>query len=134
MKPKYLFALLLIIGAAVSLLSSCKDSITATQIDTTIIPSSNVSFAKYIQPVINLKCVSCHGINETDGGVNLTTWAGVTDPSIVTKGFPDNSPLVWSVEGKAGFTMPPAGSSYLPFNTNQVNGLKTWIKEGAKNN
>ncbi len=116
--------------------SGCKDSVTGDQINNTIIPSSNVSYSKYIQPVLNLKCISCHGNGEVDGGVNLTTWANTTaDPSIVFPGKPDNSILVWCLQGRAGVSpMPPLDSPYQPLNTNQVNGVITWIKEGAKNN
>ncbi len=135
MNSKYIFTLLF--AAVVSIiLISCKDTVTADQLDNTVIPSSNVSYSKYIQPVFNLKCINCHGGGETDGGVNLTTWSGTTaDPSVVSRGFPDNSSIVWCVEGKPGVSpMPPVGSPYKPFTTNQVDGLKTWIKEGAKNN
>ena len=135
MYSKYLIAFLFVIAASIFFMS-CKDSITANQLDNTVIPNSNVSYSKYIQPVFNLKCINCHGNGETDGGVNLTTWAGATaDPSVVFPGFPDNSSIVWCVEGKPGASpMPPVGSPYKPFTTNQVDGLKTWIKEGAKNN
>jgi hypothetical protein len=30
--------------------------------------------------------------------------------------------------------MPPLGSSYPALTQNQVNGVKKWIEEGAKNN
>lgn len=114
----------------------CKDSITANQLDNVVIPSSNVSYSKYIQPVLNLKCTNCHGNGEIDGGVNLTTWSNTTaDPNVVFPGYPDNSSLVWAVEGKPGVSaMPPLSSPYKPLTANQVQGVKTWIKEGAKNN
>ena len=134
---KKIFLLISILFPIVSFFFwGCKDTVTADQLDSTIIPSSNVSYSKYIQPVFNLKCINCHGSGETDGGVNLTTWAGTTaDPSVVFPGYPDNSSLVWCVEGKPGVSaMPPVGSPYKPLTANQVDGLKTWIKEGAKNN
>ena len=114
----------------------CKDTITGDQIDKVVIPSSNVSYSKYIQPVLNVKCINCHGVSETDGGVNLTSWANTTaNPNVVYPGYPDNSSLVNVIEGSAGFPpMPPLGSPYASLTTNQVNGVRTWIKEGAKNN
>ena len=114
----------------------CKDSITADQLDSVVIPDSNVSYSQYIQPVFNLKCINCHGNGQVSGGLNLTTWSGtVADPSVVFPYKPDNSSLVWAIEGKPGVSaMPPLGSAYKPLTTNQVNGVITWIKEGARNN
>ena len=44
-----------------------------------------------------------------------------------------NSQLVWSIEATHGRPrMPPIGRTQLT--TNQINGLKRWILEGAKNN
>jgi hypothetical protein len=35
------------------------------------------------------------------------------------------------IEGRLGERMPPGG---YPLNQNQINGLRAWIAEGAKNN
>lgn len=112
----------------------CDD--TDSNIDDIIIPDSNVSYSKYIQPVFNVKCVNCHGVGVTEAGVDLTTWSGtVADPSIVFPGAPDNSRLVWTIEQRPGFPpMPPLYSQYRPLTQNQINGVKTWIAEGAENN
>jgi hypothetical protein len=112
----------------------CDDS--STEIDRKEIPDSNVSFSQHIQPVFNIKCVNCHGVGITEAGLDLTTWSGtVADPSIVFPGQPENSRLVWSIEGNpAVMPMPPPGSAYLPLTQDQVEGVKTWIKEGANNN
>ncbi len=112
----------------------CKDS--TTSIDDTQIPSSNVSYSKHIQPIFNIKCVNCHGVGTTEAGLDLTTWSGtIADPSVVVPTEPDNSKLVWTIEGRPGFPpMPPVGSPYKALTLNQVQGVKTWIAEGAKNN
>jgi hypothetical protein len=112
----------------------CDD--TSTNIDDKEIPASNVSYSQHIQPVFNIKCVNCHGVGTTEAGLDLTTWSGtVADPRIVVDSLPDNSVLVWTVEGRPGFPfMPPIGSPYRALTQNQINGVKTWIKEGAKNN
>ncbi len=128
-----LFILLL---GAVTFFWGCKDTVTADKLDSIVIPSSNVSYAKYIQPVLNLKCTNCHGNGQVDGGVNLTSWSNTTaDPNVVFPGKPDNSSLVWAIEGKPGvYIMPPPSSPYKPLTNNQVQGVITWIKEGAKDN
>jgi hypothetical protein len=68
-----------------------------------------------------------------DGGVDLSSWAGVTNPNILVVGNSETSILVWTVERRAGFApMPP--TPLLPLTPDQIRGLKTWIDEGAKNN
>ena len=117
------------------MIPDCKDSVTAGQVDTIVIPSSNVSYIKYIQPVFTTKCINCHNDQVSDGNLSLTSWAGTTlDRSIVFPGSPQTSRLVWSIQAQSGASpMPPPGSA-PPLNTNQINGVITWIKEGAKNN
>ena len=118
--------------------SGCKDTVTGSDnIDNIIIPSSNVSFAKYIFPVFNTKCATagCHDDGTRAGNLSLTGWANATvDPSIIFPGHPENSKLVWAIEGQPGVApMPPIGF-VRPLTPNQIQGIKTWIKEGAKDN
>jgi hypothetical protein len=117
-------------------LIDCDNAVNSNDIDNIVIPDSNVSYSQYIQPVFNIKCVNCHGVGITEGNLDLTTWSGtIADPSVVFPGEPENSKLVWIIEGRAGFPpMPPIGSPYLPLTENQIKGVRTWISEGAKNN
>jgi hypothetical protein len=114
--------------------AGCKDQ--GLDVDEREIPSSNVSFSQHIQPVFEFHCVPCHNNQTLNGGLSLESWAAVTaDPSVVFPGDPETSKLVWSIEGRAGVPfMPPIGSPYRPLNQNQINGVKTWISEGALNN
>ncbi|MCF8241185.1 MAG: hypothetical protein K9J16_07350 [Melioribacteraceae bacterium] len=136
---KLQFILLTIFSAFIFFIS-CDDTVTGDDIDNRVIPDSNVSYSKHIQPVLNLKCTSsgCHDDAARAGGLSLTTWSNTTsDPNIVFPGKPENSVLVWSVEGLNGASLmppPPPEGNVPPFTENQVEGLKTWIREGAKNN
>ena len=118
--------------------AGCKDTITADQVDSVIIPSSNVSYSKYIQPVFNLKCATggCHDDITKAGGVSFTSYSNtIADPNVVFPEHPENSSIIYCVTGQAPYPpMPPFNSGIRPMNNNQVDGLKTWIKEGAKNN
>ena len=137
MKKHYVKYLLILLATLIIIISqNCKDTITSTDVDNIVIPDSNVSYSQYIAPVFNVKCVNCHGVGTTEAGLDLTTWSGtVANPSIVFPGEPDNSILVWSIEGRPGFpAMPPVGSPYTPLNQNQINGVRAWIAEGALNN
>ncbi|HEX7573748.1 MAG TPA: hypothetical protein VF514_11685, partial [Bacteroidota bacterium] len=57
--------------------------------------------------------------------------AVLTLAGVVVSGKPDASTLVLRIQGSVGARMPPG--SY-PLNQNQINGIRTWIAEGAKNN
>jgi len=106
-----------------------------TGIDTKEIPSSNVSFGANLAPVFLSKCANsgCHDDATKADGISLTSWVGVTAPTIVVPKDAENSRLVWSIERISGVApMPPVGYSALT--TNQIDGIKTWINEGAKNN
>ena len=130
---KVLYLILLISSAFIYI--GCDDTITVQDVDNREIPDSNVSFSKDIAPIFELKCVSCHGSGSLEGGVDLTTWAGVVDPRLVIPGEADTSPLVWTIEQRPGFPiMPPRDSPFLPLTFKQIQGVKTWIDEGAKNN
>ena len=120
------------------LFTGCKDTVTGSEdIDKVIIPSSNVSFSQYIFPVFNVKCATsgCHDDATRAGDLSLTSWANATiDPSVIFPGKPNNSKLVWAIEGQSGIApMPPIGF-IRPLTPNQIQGIKTWIAEGAKNN
>lgn len=113
----------------------CDDTVTSSEIDRRIIPDQNVSYQSHIQPIFDVKCTSsgCHDNNSRAGGLSLTTWANTTlDPGVVFPGDPDNSRLVWSVEGNSANPMPPPG--YPVLTKNQIQGVRTWIDEGALNN
>ncbi len=131
---KFIFLNLIIIISSLIIIG-CDDTTTNLELDKKEIPSSNVSFSQHIYTIINLKCNNsgCHDDQTKAGGISLTTWANITaDPSVVFPGEPENSRLVWSIEGVSSYPMPPIG--YPTLTKNQIEGIKTWIREGAKNN
>jgi hypothetical protein len=120
---------------AAILFTGCDDTINQEDLDSKIIPSVNVSYSQHIQPVFDARCsnAGCHNSIDRRAGLSLATWGDATSNSqIIFPGLPDNSKLVWAIERRASFAMPPDG--YRPLTKNQIEGIKTWIKEGAKNN
>lgn len=122
---------------ALSILSTgCDDTLTEQEIDNTVIPPSNVLFGKHILPVFNLKCnvTGCHNQEARAGGIVLTSRTYVTaDLSVVFPGEPQTSRLVWAIQRQSGASpMPPV--PYPGLTENQIEGIKTWIREGAKDN
>lgn len=125
-----------LIGFFVStvLFISCDDTGTNSDIDNVKIPSKNVSYGEYIQPIFNVKCMSsgCHDDGSMAGGYSLTTWSNAVTPGIVDPFSVETSRMVWRIEGQGFPLMPPPSRGYLT--SNQVEGIKTWIREGAENN
>ncbi|MGE5496949.1 MAG: c-type cytochrome domain-containing protein [Syntrophothermus sp.] len=131
---RYKIISFIIFSAAVAI-AGCKDSITGENIDKRIIPATNVSFNKDIQPVFDVKCnsSSCHDDGRRAGGLSLTSYQNTTsDATIIVKGFPDNSRLYWAIRPGASNPMPPL--NYPPLTENQIKGIYQWIKEGAMPN
>ena len=125
-----------LIFAIISSLVGCDDTLTVKDVDEKIIPPTNVSFADHIYPVFQVKCISCHNATNPDGGLDLTSYSAATaDFNVIFPGNPDNSRLVWAIEGNRPpiQPMPPIGYS-RPVTANQLQGIKTWIAEGAKDN
>ena len=132
---KYFLTFILLIGLT---FYSCDDTLTVQNVDDKDIPSSNVSFADHIYPVLQVKCAfsGCHAQPNPADGIDLSTWSGVTaDPNIVFPFEPDLSRLVWTIDPSVSGVskMPPIGYA-RPITLDQLEGIKKWIAEGAQDN
>jgi len=119
-------------------LQSCDDTLTIEDVDSKDIPSKDVSFSQHIYPVLQVKCSfsGCHAQPNPANGIDLSTWSGVTaDPNIVFPFEPELSKLVWAIEGNKPPIpqMPPNGYA-KPVTIDQIQGIRTWIDEGALDN
>ncbi len=124
-------ALLIFITGFIFFSIGCKDKLPPEQ----EIPAENVSYLKHIQPVFELKCNNsgCHNDEDRAGSISLTSYQNTTaDLSVVFPGQPQNSRLATAIQPSTSVPMPPM--AYPPLTENQVKGIITWIKEGAKNN
>ena len=132
---KTISALALISVAVLSFaLSSCKNTVN-TPIGDIKFPPSNVSYSRQVQPLFNVGCIyyGCHDDGTRAGNLSLTNYNdATTDVSgVVIPGNPTNSILIQRIKGQTGVMPPPPAS---PLNQNQIQGLTTWVKEGAKLN
>lgn len=113
----------------------CDDTLTSNALDQKIIPDSNVSFAEHIQPVFSIKCSRCHDDAQRAGDLSLISWVKVVaDPGVVFPFDPENSRLVWRIDGRSSASIMPPLTSGIQLTPNQIKGIKRWIEEGAKNN
>ena len=120
--------------AALALGSGCKD--TSINPEEYIFPTSNVSYARDVQPFFNITCAitGCHGQGTQQSMLRLNSYQELMDYSLfeVIPKDPENSELVKRIEGRsAGQRMPLYRQ---PLTQNQINGIRAWIGEGALNN
>jgi len=94
--------------------------------------SGEISFAKDILPILESRCINCHGGQRTSEGLDIKTYealmAGSQNGSVVIPGDAANSSFVTlSAEGK----MPKRGPKLTPA---EVQLLTDWVNAGAPNN
>ncbi|HTR82750.1 MAG TPA: hypothetical protein VMM58_14065 [Bacteroidota bacterium] len=128
-KSKFLFVTTVVAGLL--FISSCKDSSNPiSNLDQIVFPDTGISYQKQVQVLFNVGCAysGCH--DASDKTLNLTVYGGwYSDPLVIIPKDTSKSRFVWNIEAKPGSApMPPA----KPLSDNQINGLKRWILEGAR--
>lgn len=133
--------------------SGCSDPGSQNDEDKFIFPDSNISFTNHIEPLFQVRCgweSGCHSPTDINnplpyndlifrtGLINhmlSSTGERLVDLSIHQKS-PHLAPLYLIL--KEGYPriyddrMPPPRLNRLPLTDNQIEGIKQWIKEGAK--
>ncbi len=100
-----------------------------------VFPASNVKFGVHVLPLFRQACnqSGCHDSGSHQSALSLTAFGDWDHlPGTVVPSDPENSQLVWRIEGRAGGNRMPLNTN--PLNQNQINGIKKWIEEGALNN
>ncbi len=101
-----------------------------------IFPEKNVSFQEHVQPYMMVRCsfAGCHSDYSMAGGRRMTTYFSyfeAANAGLITIGKPEQSLLTLIMDG----TFPhvePIPRDWITDNATE--GIKTWIREGAKNN
>ena len=102
--------------------------------------ADTASFADDVFPIFKGRCVGCHAPGQEGfekSGLDLTSYEGVMKgtkfgPMVVPKDA-DSSNLVWLLDWRGSLqTRMPHGKKKL--STCDRNAIRTWIREGAKNN
>ena len=101
-----------------------------------------VSFAEDILPLLNWRCSSCHkpgGKGYEESGLDLTSYAGVMKGTkfgpMVVPGDPQTSNLMLLLDW-AGHISPQIRMPHekTKLSVCDRDAIRTWIREGAKNN
>jgi hypothetical protein len=133
MKNIFFIIITAFVLGGVMFIQSCDDTLTNQDIDEIQIPAENVSYQKHIQPLFNLKCAhsGCHNSEDRAANLDLTSYGTtISDLSIIVPGDAEGSRLVWSIKGETANPMPPL--NYPQLTQNQIQGIITWINEGAE--
>jgi mono/diheme cytochrome c family protein len=93
-----------------------------------------IDFVRDVRPLLEERCVACHGPAKQRGGLRLDSAAAVLrggdSGDVVQAGRSAESLLIHHVAGVAGASrMPPKGD---PLTGEQIGVLRAWIDQGAK--
>ena len=115
-------------------LLSCGGDSSPTGPSNVVFPDANVSYSQHVQPLFLTTCAlsGCHDDITRQSDLSLTSYLNATmRPGIIIPMNADASVLVQRIEGRI---IPQMPLGRTPLNTNQREGIKKWINEGAKNN
>lgn len=103
--------------------------------------NSEVSFKADVNPILQKNCLKCHvvgGEGQVATGLNMTSYdtlmKGTKFGPIIRPNDSLTSVLVMVLEGRADprIKMPHGGNE--PLTQSQIDTIKTWVDQGAKNN
>lgn len=87
--------------------------------------TNNITYNAGVKVILQQNCVGCHNSSLANGGVNLTTFNGVT--SVVQDGS-----LLGAIRHQAGFSFMPQGAAKL--SACKIRQVEKWIQAGAQEN
>jgi mono/diheme cytochrome c family protein len=94
--------------------------------------TGTVSFANDILPILQSRCINCHGGDRVEEGLNMKSYSGIMTGSdngpVITAGDPANSLLVELVSTQK---MPKKGPKLTP---PQIQLIIDWVTQGALDN
>lgn len=104
--------------------------------------SHAISYRESIQPLLSARCAGCHGDVKPRGKINLTSYDQVITARsvsgrapVVVPGSPNESKLfILCATDQAHFRMPPDTSRTPPLALADLEHLRDWIKQGARDN
>jgi hypothetical protein len=133
----------MVFGLLLLLCYSCSDSGTNPQDQEFVIPESDLTFTDHIGPMVLAKCGSnsgCHNTTDRAGGLDMTNYQSIM-LHFVTNEFGSEKLVVPGsgevsfmyrvlLQNQPGVARMPLDGPFL--NSNNTNGIKVWIDEGAR--
>jgi len=141
MKTRLMCCIIMLAG--VSFNASAEDNkIGAAQNAMKASHNAEVSFKTDVQPILHDHCVSCHspgGSGVAKSGLDLTTYEGLMRGTVygpvVNPGNSDTSTFTKLLIGtNKGLKMPMGLNAEGTLDSQYIQLLRNWVKQGAKNN
>jgi len=103
---------------------------------------SQVSFSEDVQPILNENCLKCHqegGAGYEKNGFSMVSYEnlmkGTQFGPVIEPGSSVSSTLARLISGNADPSLKmPHGAGNKPLSESEVETIKAWIDQGAKNN
>jgi uncharacterized membrane protein len=98
-------------------------------------PDQAVAYATLVRPILEARCVKCHGADKAEGKLRLDTPAGIRkggeDGSVIVPGRAADSNLVRRIWLPASHkdAMPPRGNQPVPASDAAL--IRWWVDQGA---
>jgi hypothetical protein len=100
-----------------------------------------ISFSQDVKPILDQHCIQCHevgGMGEVASGLNLTSYEGLMKGTrsgpMVIAGDTEGSNLLVLIEGRADPSIKMPHGSNKPVAKQDIQTIRSWIGQGAKNN
>ena len=87
--------------------------------------TSNFSYNSGVKPILQQNCVGCHNSSLSNGGVNLSSFSGITAVA-------QDGRLLGAIKHQAGFVAMPQNASKL--SDCKIRQIEKWIESGAQEN
>jgi hypothetical protein len=140
--PKHGSLALILIVIVLGVASCTEKPLTSSALDGA---DTLVSFADDVQPILNVRCLRCHGNPVVNSNYRVQSYQTVFGPGDqasnrgmleVRPSQPDSSYLVWKLEGNPPWPIDgqrmPQGGPFL--SVSQITVIRTWIRQGAHDN
>jgi len=133
------FYLILITMLSILTILACSDNATEPQKEI-VLPEKGLNFETHIKPLFINKCASgsgCHSAFDPANGLNLTDYQTIMTyfvggtTQLVIPGQADIS-FLYQILVASQLGIPRMPPDLPPLNSNNINGVKTWINEGAE--
>lgn len=101
-----------------------------------------ISYREQIQPILNARCISCHGNENAEGGIVLTSYESLMasrikpgkKPLVVPESYPKSWLYILCSTDQAHYRMPPDTLDLTLLPKTEIALIADWITQGAKNN
>jgi hypothetical protein len=100
-----------------------------------------VSFSQDVKPIIDQNCIECHqagGQGEVASGFDLTSYEGMMKGAqfgpMVIAGDAEGSNMLVLIEGRADPSINMPHGQQKPISKQNIQTIRLWIEQGAKNN